>query len=214
MLWAQLVQLQAHTLKGTTKAANDVAQLKLILEAAAEERGKVVERGDMPLKRTLNLSSRQRRLHMDIRRLMGRVQDQPQERVEDAHPFMSTVLSGVSPVVVLFVGVSRCDALVITGPNYDIQHIPLPDCDRDTLDQLVEKTRNALKDEGLLRRSLRLPVSLDGSWDAPQTTFEDVLAETWTVIVEPTMRALQIKVRASSLVEREVKPSLAILLST
>ncbi|KAF8903051.1 hypothetical protein CPB85DRAFT_1438500 [Mucidula mucida] len=194
MLWARLVQLQAHTLKGTNKSVNDVAQLKLILEAAAEERGKVVERGDMPLKRTLNLSSRQRRLDMDIRRLMGRVQDQPQGQVEDVRPFMS-----------------YCPFRRFSRRRL---HIPLPDCDRETLDQLVEKTRNALKDEGLLRRSLRSPVRLDRSWDAPQTTFEDILPDTWTVIVEPIMRALQIKVRASFLVEREVKPSLAILLST
>ncbi|KAF9028024.1 hypothetical protein BDZ89DRAFT_781717 [Hymenopellis radicata] len=193
MLWARLVQLQAHTLKGTNQSANDVAQLELILEAAAEERGKVTERGNMPWKRMLNLASRERRLSMDIQRLMERVQDGPRLRGEDARPFMSTVLSGVSPVVVLFAGVYRCDALVITGPDYAIQHVALPECDRETLDQLVEKARSALKDEGLLRRSMRFAVRLNESWDTLQDTFEDVLTDTWNVIVEPILRALQIK---------------------
>ncbi|KAF8921085.1 CHAT domain-containing protein [Mucidula mucida] len=179
--------LQARRLKGGNQSANDVAQLKLMLEAAAEERA------DNSGKQIPNLHDRHRRLDMEIRRLTNRVQDRSPLLVQDGRPFMSAVIQGISPVVVLFAGVHRCDALVINGPTYTILHIPLLECDRETLNALVLKMHDALKDEGLTRGSPRFAVRIDEVGDAPQYPFEDVLADTWRIIVEPILKALQIK---------------------
>ncbi|KAF8921087.1 CHAT domain-containing protein [Mucidula mucida] len=189
MVWARLVQLQARRVKGGNQSGNDVAQLKLMLEAAADERAEEEE----PRKRRLNIGCRQRRLDTDIQRLINRVQDRPTLLVENGRPFISPVLQGISPIVVLFAGVHRCDALMISGPTYTIQHIPLLECDRNTLNALVLKMHDALKDEGLTRGSPRFAVRIDEVGDAPQYPFEDVLADTWRIIVEPILKALQIK---------------------
>ncbi len=133
---------------------------------------------------------------MDIQRLMNRVQDRPTLLVENGRPFTSTVLQGISPIVVLFAGIHRCDALVISGPTYTIQHIPLLECSRDTLNALVLKMHDALKDEGLTRGSQRFAVRINEVGDTPQYLFEDVLADTWRIIVGPILKALQIKARA------------------
>ncbi|KAF9027249.1 hypothetical protein BDZ89DRAFT_987424 [Hymenopellis radicata] len=191
LLWTWMTQLQPRTFKETPSSSNDVAQLNLALEAAEDVR-RNGGWGESP-----NIYAIQERMNYDIRRLMDRIPDRPRLRAIDSQPFMQTVSQGVFPIVVLFAGNERCDALVISGPSYAIQHIPLPECDRNVLDRLVEQMKGALKDAGFVYRSARYALRVNESWDTAEDSFEEVLADTWRAIVQPVIKALNIKPSAS-----------------
>ncbi|KAJ7621838.1 CHAT domain-containing protein [Mycena rosella] len=200
IVWSQLLQLRNpvdQLREVEPRLANRLAQVSNELETSGLGRTSSAAEA---AERHRGLTSEWEDIVREIRGVSGFEEFLRPKKLKDL-----TATGGPGPIVILNISSFRCDALIITSPSSDVQHVPLPDFKyndaqrlQSSLAELLGSHGRHIIDDRLFGDRESAPHSVVDS----DERFISILAELWLHVVQPVLSALQLEPKKNDLLPR------------